>query len=645
MSTPSATALSAPTALVDGAADALRRHPVLGALPDAGALVDTIAAAVSWQRHPAGATVAPAGSLAARLMLVIDGAAVLRDGGAASTTPSLVIDAPGWAGAGVTPAAPLRQASAVAGADGCTVGFIDADALPALQQAHPTLRWTIDAPPSNLQAAASAEGAAPDAAVPVAAADPHLNLMQTPVRALVRRAPVTVAPQTSIRAAAELMREQRVSSVLVVDDGRLFGLVTDRDLRNRALADGLDPSAPVIDIATVAPLTVGVDAPGFEALLLMARHAIHHVPVMDEGRVVGMVTATDVTEHHGTSAVYLAGEIHEQTTLEGLVACASRVKPLQRHLADAGASAYATGHIVTAITDALTTRLLHLGEARLGPPPVDYAWVAAGSQARNEQTARSDQDNCLVLDDAYDAAAHGGYFESLARWTCDGLAACGYVHCPGEMMAMTDRWRQPQRVWAGYFREWVDTPEPEALMLTCVFFDVRVVAGRADLLEGLRAPMLRRTRDARLFLALMVGNALQHVPPLGLFGGLSAARSGPHKGTIDLKHGGTVPVIDLARIYALAAGHAAVNTHDRLAHAADSGEIGPQDVRDLRDAFEFLCSLRIRHQARLIAAGHDADNYLRPDSLSNFERGQLKDALGVVKAVQALMAPRYPGVG
>ena len=513
----------------------------------------------------------------------------------------------------------------------CTVAFLPAADIEALCESHPQLRLVIAAP--------TVESA------PTEAADPHMNLMKTPVRALIRRAPVMLAPSTSIRAAAQLMSEQRVSSVLLVENGLLFGLVTDRDLRNRALATGLDTSAPVIDIATVAPLTIAVDAPGFEALLLMARHNIHHVPVMDGTAVAGMITATDVTEQHSTSAVFLAGDIHKQTTLEGLVACAAKVKTLQKHLAAAGASAYSTGHIVTAITDALTTRLLHLGEAKYGPPPVDYAWVAAGSQARSEQTAKSDQDNCMILDDAYDEATHGAYFKDLATWVCDGLAACGYVHCPGEMMAMTDKWRQPRRVWADYFHRWIDTPEPMALMLTCVFFDVRTIAGKAALLEDLRVTVLHKTRDARLFLALMVGNALKHQPPLGLFGGISTIRSGEHKGTIDLKHTGIVPVIDLARVYALAAGHPAVNTHDRLAHAADSGEISPQGVRDLRDALEFLAALRIRHQAQQIAAGHDADNYLRLESLSNFERGQLKDAFGVVKALQDVLAQRYRGVG
>jgi CBS domain-containing protein len=354
-----------------------------------------------------------------------------------------------------------------------------------------------------------------------------------------------------------------------------------------------------------------------------------------------MVTATDVTEQHSTSAVFLAGDIHKQTSLQGLVAAAAKVKTLQKHLAAAGASAFSTGHIVTAITDALTTRLLHLAEMQFGPAPVDFAWVAAGSQARHEQTAKSDQDNCMVLDDAYDPAAHGSYFKQLATFVCDGLAACGYVHCPGEMMAMTDKWRQPQHHWAELFRQWVDTPEPMALMLTCVFFDVRVVAGRPDLLDTLRQRTLQRTRDNRLFLAHMVGNALTRQPPLGLFGGLTTLRSGEHKGALDLKHTGIVPIIDLARVYALAAGHPAVNTHERLAHAAESGEISPQGVRDLRDALEYLSLVRIRHQSRRIAAGFEADNFLRPEELSNFERSQLKDAFGVVKSIQDVLAQRY----
>ena len=209
------------------------------------------------------------------------------------------------------------------------------------------------------------------------------------------------------------------------------------------------------------------------------------------------------------------------------------------------------------------------------------------------------------------------------------------------MMAMTDPWRQPKARWAQYFRKWTAEPEPKALMLTCVFFDLRAIHGQAALLDTLREDVLARTRGNRIFLAYMVGNALKHQPPLGLFNRMSTLRSGEHRGTLDLKHSGIVPIVDLARVYALAGGHAAVNTHDRLAVAAASGEISEQSAHDLRDALEYIATLRIQHQARQLAGGAGADNFLRPDELSNFERGQLKNAFGVVQTLQSVLGQRY----
>jgi CBS domain-containing protein len=471
--------------------------------------------------------------------------------------------------------------------------------------------------------------------------DPALNLMTTPVRSLIKRTPITLTPQTTIREAAELMREQRVSSVLIEQDQRLFGLVTDRDLRNRVVAAGMDTGRSIMDIATLAPLTMDVENPAFEALLLMARHNIHHVPVLDGHRIAGMITATDITERHSTSAVYLAGEVYKQSTVKGLQTAAERIKRLQQSLASAQASAYSTGHIITAITDAITSRLLQLGEAHLGPAPIDYVWVAAGSQARSEQTAKSDQDNCMVLDDSYNEAEHGAYFKALATFVCDGLDACGYIYCPGEMMAMTDTWRQPKRKWAEYFARWTGQPDPKSLMLTCVFFDLRAIYGNTALLEGLRSEVLQRTQGNSLFLAHMVGNALQHQPPLGIFKGISTIRSGEHKGKIDMKHTGVVPIVDLARVYALAGAHEEVNTHDRLISSAAHSAISDQSARDLRDALEFLAYTRIQHQARQIGAGQEPDNFLHLNEISNFERSQLKDAFTVVHDLQNVLGQRY----
>ncbi|WP_334135496.1 putative nucleotidyltransferase substrate binding domain-containing protein [Tepidimonas sp.] len=476
---------------------------------------------------------------------------------------------------------------------------------------------------------------------PLRDTDDSMRLATLPVRALLRRPPVTVSPDTPIRDAARLMRDERVSSLLVVHQDQLIGLVTDRDLRNRVLAADRDPQTAVVDIATTAVQTVDVTDHAFDALLLMARLNVHHVPVMEDTRVIGVITATDLQRQQSNAAVNLAGALYAQDSLDGLVQISTRIGELQRQLAAAGTPAHAAGRLVSAMTDALTARLLQLGEARLGSPPVPYAWVAAGSQARNEQTAKSDQDNCLVLDDAYNPTAHGPYFEQLARWVCDGLNACGYVYCPGEMMAMTATWRQPLARWRAYFRQWIEQPEPKALMLTCVFFDQRFVYGERALLDTLRTEVLQRTPGQRIFLAHMVSNALSHQPPLGWLGGLHTIRGGKHDGTIDLKHSGIVPIIDLARVYALAGGILAVSTRERLQAAASSGEITPERTRDLIDALDFLAQLRIQHQARLLAEGRPADNYLRLDELSDLERRHLKDAFAVVKDLQGVLERRY----
>ena len=601
----------------------LRKHRVFGRLPDAGRAA--LAGRFRIERFAPGDVIAGGAGLHERLGMVLRGRVSLQraDGVAVALAAGELF------GAGATP----HDASAAwaASADGpVEAAFLAAADVARLCAEHPGMSAFI-APPSTEGGGAPARGAA----------DRALNLMTTPVRALVRRAPVTLAPATSIRQTAQAMQAQRVSSILLVEHDRLVGLVTDRDLRSRAVAPGLDTARPVRDIATPAPLTVDLSQPAFEALLVMARHNIHHVPVLDGDRVAGMITATDLTEHQSTSAVYLAGEIARQTGIEGLAAAAAKVKHLQRNLAAAEASAHSSARIVTAITDAVTRRLLQLAEASLGAPPVDYAWVAAGSQARSEQTAKSDQDNCMILDDGYDEVAHGAYFKALANFVNDGLDACGYVYCPGEMMARTDEWRQPQRRWAEYFRRWTDEPEPKALMLTCVFFDLRLIHGRAALLDELRRDVLARTRDNSIFLAYMVGNALTHRPPLTLFGGISTVRAGEVRDAVDLKHSGIVPIVDLARIYALAGGHDAVNTHDRLLVAAQGGEVSEHSARDLRDALEFMSALRIRHQAAQMARGEAADNFLSLAELSNFERGQLKDAFGVVQTLQSVLAQRY----
>jgi CBS domain-containing protein len=465
--------------------------------------------------------------------------------------------------------------------------------------------------------------------------------LTTRIKSLLRRAPICATPDRTVREAAQRMTTEQVSSLLIRDERGLQGIVTDRDLRRRVVAQDHPLDDPVSSIMTPDPVTISADAFAFEALLVMSQHDIHHLPVLDGDQIAGMITATDLMRLQSDSPVHLVSEVRKQNTVDGLVAVSQRVPTMVTHLVEADARADDTARLVTAVTDAITQRLLTMAETKFGAPPVPYAWLALGSQARREQTAHSDQDNAIVLSDDVDRDAHDDYFSALSQFVSDGLEACGYAYCPGEVMATTDRWRQPLAQWHQYFRTWIQEPAPKSLMHASIFFDMRHIHGDASLTEALRERVLEQTKSNSIFLASLTVNALNFEPPLGFFRQFVLEKHGDQAKTLDLKHNGVVPVVDIARIHALAQGIDAVNTNDRLATLADTGGMNAADAANLRDAFEFISMVRLRHQAQQLRAGGEPDNYVAPKTLSDFERRHLKDAFKVVSRMQSALEQRY----
>ena len=466
------------------------------------------------------------------------------------------------------------------------------------------------------------------------------TMMSTKVSDIIERRPVCIEQERTIREAAVKMTEERVSSLLVTSEGSLSGILTDKDFRTRCVAAGIDGGQPVSDIMSSSISHIDGSVSAFDALMTMTQAGFHHLPVIENGDLKGMLTVSDLVRQESTSAVYLAGRVRKARNLDELIEASRKLPELQLCLVNAGGTAQHVGNAVTAVTDAFTLRLLQLAEEKLGPPPVPYAWVAGGSQARMEQSSHSDQDNGLIISNDM-KPEDDEYFEALARYVCDGLNACGYIYCPGNVMATNPEWRQTQRVWEGYFNKWIKTPEPMALMLSSVFFDLRMVHGEAELLESIRKKMLKQTQENGIFLAFMTGNALKHRPPLGFFRDFVLVHDGEHNNTLDLKHTGIVPIIDLARIYSLAEGIPQIRTIDRLVHAGETPSLSSEGSANLLDAFEFIGTLRIRHQATQIRNGEKADNFMPPENLSKLEREHLKDAFRVISTMQETLGSRY----
>lgn len=469
-------------------------------------------------------------------------------------------------------------------------------------------------------------------------AQPRANDLATSrVETLMARGPETCRLDDSAQTAAQKMRDRHISSICVMSGDQLTGIVTLRDISGKIVANGLSGDTPVSQIMTADPVILSPSAIGSDVLHAMMERRIGHIPILDAGQLVGIVTQTDLTRFQAVSSAELVSRLASAETPQDMALVTAEIPNLLVQLVAGGNRHEVTTRLITDIADTATRRLLALAEGKLGPAPVPYLWLACGSQGRQEQTGVSDQDNCLILDDSV-TEEQMPYFAALAKFVCDGLDACGYVYCPGDMMATNPRWCQPVRVWRDYFRNWIAKPDPMAQMLASVMFDLRPIGGTRALFDGLQAETLRAASANSIFVAHMVSNSLKHTPPLGLLRGIATIRSGEHRNTLDLKHNGVVPIVDLGRVYALQGRLGAVNTRARIEAAAGAGVLSTSGARDLLDAYDVIAETRLEHQSRQIKSGQAPDNFLAPSALSDFERSHLRDAFVVVKTLQSAVS-------
>ena len=457
---------------------------------------------------------------------------------------------------------------------------------------------------------------------------------------LLHRRKVTIAPEQTVQTAAMLMTEQRVSSLLVEEQDKLVGILTDRDLRSRVLAKDLPASTQVCQIMTRQPHHIERQAFLYEAVQLMSRHNIHHLPVVDQGISFGMITATDIIRAQQDHPVYLIGQIHRQTTIDGLEQCSLQIHELAIVMGKQQVPAAEASHILTTFTDALTQRLIHLAQQELGKAPCVFSWLAFGSQGRMDQSLNADQDNALLLEKE-PVEEIAVYFQALAEFVCQGLAKCGIKLCPGNIMASNPELRLSLKGWSTRFARWVGSPTPVALLNASIYFDLRLIEGSRGLFNALQQDILARTLHNDLFLMHLAQAALERTAPLGFFKNFILEADGQHKKGLDLKKRGISLLTDIVRVYALSAGINEVNTRTRLQQLASQHVIESKQMQNLLDAFDVLSQLRFEKHVYELQQGHDVTNLLDPGLLSSLQRHQLKDCFNVINAAQQSLRYRF----
>jgi CBS domain-containing protein len=457
---------------------------------------------------------------------------------------------------------------------------------------------------------------------------------QQPVSALIRGEPVVCAPDTPIREVAQLMAAAAATAVVIDLGNGSLGIVTDRDLRTRVIAAGLPTDAPASAAMSAPAYTCLPDRIGADVLLEMLDRGIRHFPVVAaRGEIVGIVEDLDVVAAQTRSPFFLRQRIGRAETVAELASAATELRPTVTALHDAGIAAVRIMAVYSVVVDAVTRRLVEFALGELVEPTAEFAWLALGSQARREMTPSADVDSAIVWFGEGPAAAVQPSLNAVGRTVVAGLERCGLRADAHGASAANVAFVRSLASWQRAAHSWIADPTQEqALILVSALVDSRPVWG---LHTGTPVTdTFRRAPGSRALLRLLARFALSYRPPTGFFRGLVVEHSGEYRGRLDLKHGGTIPIVDLSRWAAMSAGVTSASTPERLRAAASAGTLSEADAQTLQDAFDLIAELRLGHQARQLESGQEPDDYIDPATLSRLTRSHLKEAFRAVASIQ-----------
>lgn len=470
--------------------------------------------------------------------------------------------------------------------------------------------------------------------------------LTSPLSALIRGLPVTCTPQTSIREVLSRMHEARIGSMIAVDDaGRPLGILTLPDVLERIALPQIDIELPVIGIMTTQLTHLPPQALAYEAALTMAKQGFRHVLVVENERLVGLVSEKDLFALQRVGLRQIGSAIRHAKNLTELQHGAADIRRMAHNMMAQGVTAEQLTQFISTFNDLLTSRAVELEYTASG---IDAAmatrlcWMALGSEGRLEQTLSTDQDNALIftVPEGMSADEVRERMLPVARRINETLALCGFPLCRGNVMASNPHWCLSQEEWKRKFADWITNGTPEALLHASIFFDFRALHGAHGLAEQLRLWLSGAASDNTRFLHQMAENAMRIRPPLGVVRDFVVGK----EHTLDLKLNGITPFVDAARIFSLAAGVAHTSTLQRLRASAAKLKIHPAEVEAWIDAFLFIQVLRMRHHDEGQEQGlsdEQLDNRIDPEALHELDRRILKEAFRQARKLQARLALEY----
>jgi CBS domain-containing protein len=477
-------------------------------------------------------------------------------------------------------------------------------------------------------------------------------LFGTRLSELVHRGPVILAPQTTAQEAARVMRREHADSAVLVRDGKIVGILSDMDLRDKLVAEAASFETPVGELMSEDTIRLPENEPVFKALMEMVHRRAYHVVVTEnngpEAAPVGVVSDQDISRAQGANPAFVLERVERAGTLDELSDLRSETTRLLVELNRQGVQPEDLIAINTEANDRLMRRALSMVEVGLEEESpgrtvdLPWAWVSLGSEGRGEMGLLTDQDNALVYADPStpeEAERAEEWFRALAERANLALAEVGFALCKGEVMARNPKWRKSSSAWEETFRTWILSPEAYALMEAGIFFDLRGLYGERPLVDGIKTSIARALREERRFLPFLARNALADRPAPSFFRRFLAERG---RRALDIKRRGIRPLVDIARLFAMQTGYLdSTNTADRLRHARTALPDMAQTAENALDAYNYLTEFRFRRHLLAIEGGEALENRVDPSTLSRTQQSMLDAVFSTVEGVQDEVASRY----
>ena len=457
--------------------------------------------------------------------------------------------------------------------------------------------------------------------------------------------PVETCPvDEPVRRVARRMSERGIGSMVVVDrQQNLLGIITEKDLVAQVLSpEEADPSRMTAgEVMRPSPYAMPPETYMYEATAFMLGHRIKYLPVVDRGRLAGIVSMRDLMRFRSQKAMLLIGNISQEKTLEGLAAIRREIVTVARSLLSETRSTPEVMEILSYIHHRLITRTYDLCLEQMRaegqePPAVRFCFLIMGSGGRREMLLGPDQDHGFVFEDVPDERLGeiDAFFPPFAEKLVAALDRVGYPLCHGKVMANNPAWRGRLKDWQRRIRDWVNDPEPQKVRYSSIFFDFAPLAGDAALAHDLRAIVHEEIRAFQSFLYHMMSLDLRYKVPLGILGRFLLDKSGEHKGQLSLKQGGSIYIVDCIRMFALERELQDLSTLERLKELERQNVFAGETAEHIRAAFEALTFLRLRNEIALVDQGRQPSHCLDPYALSRNEQDLLRESFHAVTKLQ-----------